>query len=173
MAEIQPQDPRGGMHPERMGIDSRGGRGGLRGRGGYDRGGYRGGFGREPRQPGRILRTWQVTDMAGNRDERNLREVPNPLLRLPFTLSWLAFASSSKHPVLAIAEVLAFQLEILLMQLPGPVRQRLQVCLLPHLLFGPALLVSKACERDSSDQAATLECNSSACSDRCMHRGWA
>ena len=96
-------DPRGGSRGGRGGggWGDRGGYGGDRG--GYDRGrgggrggarGFYGGGGRAPAeqpQPGRILRTWDVSNIMQSRDEQNLRE-----------------------------------LEILLMQLPGPVRSRLQ-----------------------------------------------
>jgi stage III sporulation protein SpoIIIAA len=98
----------GGGYDQSMHVDTRGGYRGARGGGGYmDRGGYgeRGGYGgrgggrggrggwrgAEPAQPGRILRTWDVTNVVHNRDEQNLRE-----------------------------------LEMLLMQLPAPVRSRLQ-----------------------------------------------
>ncbi len=69
--------------------------GGFRGRGGYDRGGYRGysgggggggsGGGGGPRdrfQPGRILRNWNIVAPA-NRDAQNLRELETLLMQLP------------------------------------------------------------------------------------------
>eukprot|EP00960_Hanusia_phi_P036974 752630-Hanusia_phi.AAC.1 len=77
----------GGGYEQRMSVDSRG-RGG-RGRGGYggDRGGYNnargaGSYRRDDRQPGRILRTWDVPSMR-SRDEQNLRELETLLLQLP------------------------------------------------------------------------------------------
>jgi len=89
----------GGAYNDRgysdRGYGDRGGHGARNsGRGGGGRGVYGGGGrggGAEPPQPGRILRTWDVSNIVQNRDEQNLRE-----------------------------------LEILLMQLPGPVRSRLQ-----------------------------------------------
>ena len=98
-------DARGGERSrggERGSYGDRGRGGSLHTRGadggrGVGRGGGRGGHlgswrgSEQAAQPGRVLRTWDVTGIMQTRDEQNLRE-----------------------------------LETLLMQLPGPVRQRLQ-----------------------------------------------
>ena len=89
--------PLQGMHAPDLRGPPRGGRGGggwgdrgggYGGRGG-GRGGARGFYGggargasAEPPQPGRILRTWDVTNIVQSRDEQNLRELEILLMQV-------------------------------------------------------------------------------------------